>query len=77
MAKKPSLDELLDEILALPEAAQAELIEALIDMCAQRLGIYQLDDDDRAALARSAEDVRLGRFAPDADIEETFSRYKA
>lgn len=45
-------------------------------MRAENLGIYSLDDDDeRAALARSSEDVRLGRFASEEEIEETFARY--
>ena len=33
-----------------------------------------LTDEDEAALARSAEDVRLGRFARDEDVAEIFNR---
>ena len=37
-------------------------------------GIYHLDDEERAALARNGEDMRLGRFASDRDVERTFRR---
>jgi hypothetical protein len=45
-------------------------------MRAEQLGIYHLDDDEREALARSAEDVRRGRFASDAEVKDTFARYR-
>jgi hypothetical protein len=45
-------------------------------MRAEQLGIYHLDDDEREALARSAEDVRHGRFASNTEVEETFARYR-
>jgi hypothetical protein len=76
MSKGAKLPVLLNQILDLPEAAQSELLEPLLDVHAQPLGVYQLDDDDRAALARSDEDVRLGRFASDAAIDAMYGRYR-
>jgi hypothetical protein len=32
--------------------------------------------DDRDALARSAEDVRLGRFATEEQVKAVFDRYR-
>jgi len=72
-----TVEALIDHIVQLPDHAQAELVEALIDMRAQHLGIYQLDDDDHESLARSAEDIRLGRFASDEAVDRTFSGYGA
>jgi hypothetical protein len=63
------VESLFEQVVELPDEAQAELVESLLEMRAQQLGIYHLDDDDRASLARSAEDIRLGRFASDAEIE--------
>lgn len=37
--------------------------------------VYRLDEEEREALARSAEDLMYGRFASDAEIEEIFGRY--
>jgi ParB-like chromosome segregation protein Spo0J len=75
--KSRALRYLFDQILDLPEESQTELLEMLIDMRAQRLGIYHRDDDDREALARSAEDIRFSRFASDAAVDELFARYRA
>jgi hypothetical protein len=36
----------------------------------------ELSPEDREALERSAEDVRLGRFATDEDVKRIFDRYK-
>jgi hypothetical protein len=37
-------------------------------------GVYQVDEDERAALERSAGDVRLGRLASDDEVMELFAR---
>jgi len=76
MTNNAAVEALIDQILDLPEEAQTELVETLLDLRAQHLGIYHLDDDDRAALERSAEDVRLGRFASDAAVDATYARYR-
>lgn len=68
---------LLDQILDLPAKAQTELFDTLLDMRAQQIGIYHVDDEERAALARSGEDVRSGRFASEAEIEAVVRRYRA
>jgi hypothetical protein len=36
---------------------------------------YHVDDDERAALERSADDIRNSRFATDDDVEAAFTRY--
>jgi hypothetical protein len=40
-------------------------------------GTYHLTDEDRDALARSAEDVRFGRFATEEEVEALFKKYGA
>jgi hypothetical protein len=37
--------------------------------------LYHVGDEERAALERSAEDLRQNRFASDHDVEATFTRY--
>jgi hypothetical protein len=76
MTTREKVESLIEQVVELPDYAQAELVESLLDMRAQHLGIYHLDDDEREALARSAEDVRLGRFASEAEVERTFARYR-
>jgi hypothetical protein len=77
MSTQEKIEALFQEVVALPDEAQAELVQSLVQFRTQPHGIYHFDHDEREALARSAEDVRLGRFASDAEIEETFSRYGA
>jgi hypothetical protein len=76
MTTHEMVEALIEQVSELPAEAQAEFVDSLLDMRAEQLGIYHLDDDERAALARSAEDVRQGRFASDAEVEETFARYR-
>jgi hypothetical protein len=68
---------LIRQTAELPEEAHVEVVQSLIEMRAQGSGVYQLDDDEREALARSEEDVRLGRFASEDEINQRFSRYGA
>jgi len=77
MTTREKVEALFEQVVDLPDEAQAELVESLIDLRAQHLGIYQLDDDDRASLARSAEDIRLGRFASDTEIDQMYARHGA
>jgi hypothetical protein len=75
MTTQEKVEALIKQTAELPEEAQAEVVESLVEMRAQ--GIYRLDADEREALDRSAEDERLGRFASDHEIEQMFGRYDA
>ena len=77
MSTQEKVEALIQQSAELPEEAQVEVVQSLIEMRAHDTGIYQFDDDEREALARSEEDVRLGRFASDDEINQMFSRYGA
>ena len=77
MTTQDKIEALLQQAAELPDEAQAELVQSLVEMRAQHLGIYHLDDEERAALVQSAEDIRLGRFATDHEIERIFAKYGA
>ena len=49
----------------------------LLEMRFQNAGVYQLDDEERAALDRSEEDVRARRFVSEDEMRATFARYRA
>jgi hypothetical protein len=76
MTAQEKVEALIRQAAELPEDAQAELVESLVEMRAEHLGIYHVDDDEREALARSAEDIRLGRFASDESVKAMFARYR-
>ena len=67
MKTQEKIESLIRQVTDLPEEAQAEVVQSLLDLRSQHLGIYQLDQEEREALSRSAEDVRLGRFASDEE----------
>ena len=77
MTTQEKVEALIRETAELPEEAQAEVVQSLVEMRSQHLGIYHLDDDEREALARSAEDEGLGRFASSEEIDQTFGRHGA
>ncbi len=68
MTTQEKVESLIQQAAELPDDAQAELLQSLVDMRSQHLGIYRLDEEARAADAGSAEDTRLGRSATAQDI---------
>ena len=37
--------------------------------------VYHFDEEDKAAIAQSDEDIRLGRYASDKEVEGVFGRF--
>ena len=70
------LKELLVRAESWPEEAQDELVRSAFDIERKYRVTYQLSDEDRAALARSLEDVRANRFASEHEVEEVFARFR-
>ena len=77
MTSQEKVEALIQQAAELPDEAQAELVESLVEMRSQHLGIYHLNDEEREALARSAEDIRLGRLASDEEVDNMYARYGA
>ena len=76
MTKK--LKELFERAETWPEEAQEMLIRAGREIeAADESHQALLSADDVAALKRSAEDVRLGRFANDEEVRKVFDRHRA
>lgn len=72
-----ALKELFERAQTWPEETQAEavrILRALDDPEAE--ADAPLSVEDIKALERSAEDVRLGRFARDEDIRALLDRYR-
>jgi hypothetical protein len=74
--KTEMLEGLIERAADWPAEAQAELLRSALDIELRYLGSYPLSDDDRAALGRSAEDVRQGRYATDEEVAALFARYR-
>ena len=74
MGKK--LTEIMKRAAAWPEADRDEAADLLLAIEAERRLVMPIDDADRAALERSAEDVRHGRFASDDAVKELLGRFR-
>ncbi|QAU49679.1 hypothetical protein XH91_32810 [Bradyrhizobium guangzhouense] len=70
------LRELLERAETWPEEVQEEAAETLLSIEQSFTDGYVLTAEDREALARSAEDVRQGRFVRDSAVSEFFDRYR-
>ena len=73
--KTSDLQKYLQRIPAWPKEAQDELVRSMAEIEHRYSELYHVDDEERAALERSAEDVRQNRFASDHDVEATFTRH--
>ena len=72
--KAAILEGLIERAAAWPAEAQAELLRSALDIELRYLGSYPMSEEDRAALALSAEDVRQGRYATDEAVAALFAR---
>ena len=68
MTTQEKVESLIQQAAELPDDAQAQLVQSLVEMRCQHLGFYHFDEEERTAGAGSAEDIRLGRFATAQDI---------
>jgi ParB-like chromosome segregation protein Spo0J len=64
------LKELIERVETGPKETQEEALEVLLAIEEGRVAMYELSDEDRAALVRSAE----GRLVPDRQVVEFFER---
>jgi hypothetical protein len=69
------LKKFLSRIPAWPKDAQDELIRSMAEIETRYGNVYHLDADERAALKRSAQDVRNKRFASNDETDSVFGRF--
>jgi hypothetical protein len=75
MAEK-NIKSILEHVDEWPHEAQEELMRSVTEIETRYRKIYHVSDDERAALERSAEDVRDGRFASDKQVAEVFGQHR-
>ena len=65
---------LIERIETWPVEAQEEAAELLLALEREYAEPYTLSPEDRAAIDRSLEEMRQGRFATDEQVSKTFGR---
>lgn len=73
---KNLLENLLERASGWSDEAQAELVEAMLEIEAKHAGVYHLDDEERAAVRRGLQEVRDGKFASEEAVAAVFDRYR-
>ncbi len=76
MSMSKKLEAILERAGTWPEEVQEEAAETLLSLEQGLVSGYALTPEDKEALARSAEDVRQGRFVPDTVLNDFFERYR-
>ena len=71
---KRVLENLMERAAAWPEPAQAELIEAMLEIETKHGGVYRLSADERAAVRRGLRELREGHVASDEAVAAVFDR---
>jgi hypothetical protein len=69
------LTKFLARIPTWPKDAQEDLVRSMSEIETRYAKIYHLNDEERAALKRSADDVQVGRFATEDEVSAVFDRY--
>ena len=70
-----TLRNLLERVQKWPQQARDELVRSITEIEPRYGNVYRVNDDERAALERSAQDVRKGRYASDGDVDSVFGRF--
>jgi predicted transcriptional regulator len=68
--------EILERIADWPEEAQAELLQAMLEIEVKHFGVYRLSDDERAVVREGLAQAERGEFAPDEQVAALFNRYR-
>jgi hypothetical protein len=72
---KHSIEILLERVASWPDEAQDEFVKSLADIERRHAGVYQLSEDERAAVRRGLADLHAGRLASDEAVAALFNRY--
>jgi predicted transcriptional regulator len=70
------LKDIIERAETWPDWAQEHAIELLLSLEREYADPYQLTEDDKAAIDRSMEHARQGRFATDEEVAEVFNRHR-
>ena len=74
---KQDLEILLERIATWPTEAQEELMQSIASIEEKHLGVYRLNDEERAAVRRGLQEVREGKIATDEEVAAVFNRYRS
>ena len=69
------LKKILERVPEWPKEAQDELVRSMTEIETRYSDVYHVNDEERSALKRSADDMQKKRFATHEDVEGVFGRF--
>lgn len=71
------VENILDQVADWPDEARRELKQAVVDIEARHFGVYEMSDDERAAVQEGLAQADRGEFVPDEAIATYFNQHRA
>jgi predicted transcriptional regulator len=72
----PKAKQILEQVASWPEEDLEELADVAREIKSRRTGVYELSDDERAAVREGMEAARRGEFAPEGEVEEFYRLHR-
>jgi predicted transcriptional regulator len=69
------LETLIERISALPEEAQDELLNHIMEIESRQPGVYRLSEEERAAVKKGLEAAERGEFVSDEEMAAFFKQH--
>jgi predicted transcriptional regulator len=69
---KEQITILLERAETWPPEAQEELVRTALDIERRYVGVYHLDDDERADIRAGLAEIERGEVASDEEVKATF-----
>ena len=73
---KEQIAEWVERVASLPEEAQAEFVQSVVELETKYAGVYRLSDEERVAVRGGLQEAREGKFATDEAVAAVFDRYR-
>jgi hypothetical protein len=72
----PKRQSLLEKVAALPEELLGAVDESVDEVLRWNNGVFQLTDDERAAVRKGMEAARRGEFVSDDELDAFYRRHR-
>lgn len=73
---RQDIELILEQVATWPEEAQEEFFTSFNEIEAKHVGVYQLNDEERAAVLRGLAEMRAGQLASEEEVGALFNRFR-
>ena len=70
------LENLIERVAAVPKEAQEEVARSVVEIEQRHVGVYALDEEERADILETLAEVKRGEVASDDEAAALFARLK-